>query len=54
MIKENIIENIFYRFNPFYPERLPDHESNPVDPQDRNIKLGKGFNIFLIIPCGFY
>ncbi|XP_032526982.2 uncharacterized protein LOC116777504 isoform X1 [Danaus plexippus] len=40
MIKENIIENIFYRFNPFYPERLPDHESNPVDPQDRNIKLG--------------
>ncbi|CAG9557986.1 unnamed protein product [Danaus chrysippus] len=40
MIKENIIENIFYRFNPFYPQRLPDHETNPLDPQDQNIRLG--------------
>lgn len=42
MMKENIIENIFYRFNPYFPERkLPNYDINPQDCQDFNIKLGK-------------
>ncbi|XP_026759124.2 uncharacterized protein LOC113518411 [Galleria mellonella] len=41
MMRENIIENIFYRFNPYFPERnLPVYDINPADPQDYNIKLG--------------
>ncbi|KAL0902679.1 hypothetical protein ABMA27_000498 [Loxostege sticticalis] len=41
MMKENIIENIFYRFNPYFPERkLPAYDINPADPQDFNVKLG--------------
>ncbi|XP_050360674.1 uncharacterized protein LOC126780335 [Nymphalis io] len=41
MIKENVIENIFYRFNPYFPEdELPAYENNPADPQDYNVKLG--------------
>ncbi|XP_052746667.1 uncharacterized protein LOC112050428 [Bicyclus anynana] len=41
MIKENIIENIFYRFNPYFPmKQLPGYEENPLDPQDCNVKLG--------------
>ncbi|XP_045510297.1 uncharacterized protein LOC123705525 [Colias croceus] len=41
MMKENIIENIFYRFNPYFPERaLPDYDINPLNPQDINVKLG--------------
>lgn len=40
MIKENIFENIFYRFNPYFPHELPAYEFNPADPQDYNVKLG--------------
>ncbi|CAH2103078.1 unnamed protein product [Euphydryas editha] len=41
MIKENIIENIFYRFNPYFPhDELPAYEFDPADPQDYNVKLG--------------
>ncbi|XP_047523680.1 uncharacterized protein LOC125062135 [Pieris napi] len=41
MMKESIIENIFYRFNPYYPHRdLPEYDINPLNPQDINIKLG--------------
>ncbi|XP_059059905.1 uncharacterized protein LOC131853107 [Achroia grisella] len=47
MMKENIIENIFYRFNPYFPERkLPAYDINPADPQDYNVKLGdSGMNM---------
>lgn len=42
MMKENVIENIFYRFNPYFPYKdLPDYEINPADCQDVNVKLGK-------------
>ncbi|XP_075990592.1 cilia- and flagella-associated protein 69-like isoform X2 [Anticarsia gemmatalis] len=40
MMKENIIENIFYRFNPDFPEDLPVYSLNPADCQDLNVKLG--------------
>ncbi|KAJ0183695.1 hypothetical protein K1T71_000118 [Dendrolimus kikuchii] len=41
MMKENIIENIFYRFNPYFPHRrLPIYDINPANPQDVNVKLG--------------
>ncbi|XP_047040831.1 uncharacterized protein LOC124645124 [Helicoverpa zea] len=41
MMKENIIENIFYRFNPYFPEKdLPNYDINPWDCQDPNLKLG--------------
>lgn len=40
MIKENIFENIFYRFNPYFPHELPAYEFHPADPQDYNVKLG--------------
>lgn len=43
MIKENIFENIFYRFNPYFPHELPAYEFNPVDPQDYTVKLGTTF-----------
>lgn len=37
----NIIENLFYRFNPYFPHRrLPVYDVNPDDPQDINVKLG--------------
>lgn len=40
-MKENIIENIFYRFNPYFPDRkLPFYDINPANPQDYNVKLG--------------
>lgn len=41
MIKENVIENILYRFNPYFPDNLPAYESTPADPQDMNVKLGE-------------
>ncbi|XP_068632395.1 cilia- and flagella-associated protein 69-like, partial [Battus philenor] len=41
MINNNIFENIFLRFNPYFPDRaLPIFDTNPLDPQDINIKLG--------------
>ncbi|XP_026500645.2 uncharacterized protein LOC113404100 [Vanessa tameamea] len=41
MLEENVIENIFYRFNPYFPgDKLPAYENNPVDPQDHAVKLG--------------
>ncbi|XP_046976695.1 uncharacterized protein LOC124542853 [Vanessa cardui] len=41
MLEENVIENIFYRFNPYFPgDRLPAYENNPVDPQDHAVRLG--------------
>ncbi|KAM3968388.1 uncharacterized protein ACR2FA_004032 [Aphomia sociella] len=41
MMKESVIENIFYRYNPYFPEkRLPIYDINPADPQDYNVKLG--------------
>nr|XP_034839516.1 uncharacterized protein LOC117995640 [Maniola hyperantus] len=41
LMKENIIENILYRFNPYFPMKdLPDYEETPLDPQDFNVKLG--------------
>ncbi|XP_063634003.1 uncharacterized protein LOC134804733 [Cydia splendana] len=41
LLKENILENIFYRFNPYFPERkLPAYDINPVDPQHYNVQLG--------------
>ncbi|CAB3259076.1 unnamed protein product [Arctia plantaginis] len=41
MMKENIIENIFYRFNPYFPYKdLPNYDINPADCQDMNVKLG--------------
>ncbi|CAH2210116.1 jg26945, partial [Pararge aegeria aegeria] len=40
MFRENVIENIFYRFNPYFPMKdLPDYEDTPLDPQDCNVKL---------------
>ncbi|XP_013184784.2 uncharacterized protein LOC106130482 [Amyelois transitella] len=42
MLKENILENIFCRFNPYFPQQnLPAYDINPADPQDVNIKLGE-------------
>lgn len=41
MMAENVIENIFYRFDPYYPEKLPPYEINPANPQDDNVKLGE-------------
>lgn len=42
MMKENIMESIFYRFNPYFPNRmLPKYDTNPADPLDMNVKLGK-------------
>ncbi|CAG9782044.1 unnamed protein product [Diatraea saccharalis] len=42
MMKENIIENIFYRFNPYFPiTELPTFNENPADPRDWNLKLGE-------------
>ncbi|CAK1554778.1 unnamed protein product [Leptosia nina] len=41
MVKENIIENVMYRFNPYFPNRkLPEYDINPSNPQDYNVKLG--------------
>ncbi|KAG6454112.1 uncharacterized protein LOC115446035 [Manduca sexta] len=41
MVKENIFDNIFYRFNPYFPERkLPMYDINPADLDDFNVKLG--------------
>ncbi|XP_014366424.2 uncharacterized protein LOC106717203 [Papilio machaon] len=41
MMKSNIIENIFYRFNPYFPDRdLPIYDTNPADPQDFRVVLG--------------
>ncbi|KPJ08999.1 Uncharacterized protein C7orf63-like [Papilio machaon] len=41
MMKSNIIENIFYRFNPYFPDRdLPIYDTNPTDPQDFRVVLG--------------
>lgn len=40
MMAENVLENIFYRFDPYFPEKLPPYEINPADPQDENVKLG--------------
>ncbi|XP_048005900.1 uncharacterized protein LOC125241447 isoform X2 [Leguminivora glycinivorella] len=41
LIKENVLENIFYRFNPYFPERkLPAYDINPADPQHYNVQLG--------------
>ncbi|CAG4962147.1 unnamed protein product [Parnassius apollo] len=41
MLKDNVLEYLFYRFNPYFPERdLPVYEINPADPQDINVKLG--------------
>ncbi|CAH0716749.1 unnamed protein product, partial [Brenthis ino] len=40
MIKENIIENILCRFNPYFPEKLPSYEMNPAYPEDVNVRLG--------------
>ncbi|XP_045784537.1 uncharacterized protein LOC123880455 [Maniola jurtina] len=41
LMRENIIESILYRFNPYFPMKdLPDYEETPLDPQDFNVKLG--------------
>ncbi|XP_053624154.1 uncharacterized protein LOC128683024 [Plodia interpunctella] len=41
MIKENILENIFCRFNPYFPKRnLPCYDVSPDNPQDINVMLG--------------
>ncbi|CAH0578431.1 unnamed protein product [Chrysodeixis includens] len=41
MMKDNMIENILYRFNPYFPERqLPNYDINPQDCHDYNVKLG--------------
>ncbi|XP_063546380.1 uncharacterized protein LOC134754180 [Cydia strobilella] len=41
LLKENILENIFYRFNPYFPERkLPAYDINPADPQHYYVQLG--------------
>lgn len=45
MIKENVIENILYRFNPYFPENLPTYEITPADPQDVNVKLGEADDV---------
>lgn len=40
-MKEGIIENIFYRYNPYFPHKpLPSYDINPADLQDYNLKLG--------------
>ncbi|KAF9797909.1 hypothetical protein SFRURICE_016553 [Spodoptera frugiperda] len=42
MMKENILENIFYRFNPYFPYRhLESYDINPVDCHDPTVKLGE-------------
>ncbi|RVE53104.1 hypothetical protein evm_002201 [Chilo suppressalis] len=42
MMKENIIEHVFYRFNPYFPEgKLPPFDENPANLQDWNVKLGE-------------
>ncbi|KAH9636475.1 hypothetical protein HF086_002175 [Spodoptera exigua] len=42
MMKENILENLFYRFNPYFPERkLESYDISPLDCHDPNVKLGK-------------
>lgn len=43
MMKDNIIENVFYRFNPYFPDRqLPVYDINPAEPvRDCTVKLGK-------------
>ncbi|KAI8430649.1 hypothetical protein MSG28_000850 [Choristoneura fumiferana] len=42
LMKENILENIFYRFNPYFPgKKLPAYDINPADPQDFNVQLGE-------------
>ncbi|KAJ8737618.1 hypothetical protein PYW08_000213 [Mythimna loreyi] len=42
MMKENIIEIIFYRFNPYFPKKdLPHYEINPRDCLDATVKLGE-------------
>ncbi|XP_072930307.1 cilia- and flagella-associated protein 69-like isoform X2 [Epargyreus clarus] len=41
LMKENIIENILCRFNPYFPVRdLPVYEVNPAEPQSCIVKLG--------------
>ncbi|XP_062526068.1 uncharacterized protein LOC101745636 isoform X2 [Bombyx mori] len=42
MMKDNIIENVFYRFNPYFPDRqLPVYDINPAEPvRDCTVKLG--------------
>ncbi|XP_013145870.1 PREDICTED: uncharacterized protein LOC106109021 isoform X2 [Papilio polytes] len=41
MMRSNIIENLFYRFNPYFPDRdLPIYDINPADPQDFRVVLG--------------
>ncbi|CAH0703764.1 unnamed protein product [Spodoptera exigua] len=42
MMKENILENLFYRFNPYFPERkLESYDISPLDCHDPNVKLGE-------------
>ncbi|KAJ8737357.1 hypothetical protein PYW07_000628 [Mythimna separata] len=42
MMKENIIEIIFYRFNPYFPKKdLPYYDVNPLDCMDANVRLGE-------------
>ncbi|XP_063394218.1 uncharacterized protein LOC134679259 [Cydia fagiglandana] len=41
LLKQNILENIFYRFNPYFPERkLPEYDINPADPHHYSVQLG--------------
>lgn len=51
LMKENILENIFYRFNPYFPDKpLPIFEINP-DLDSIHLKLG-WFSLYitLIVP----
>ncbi|KAJ2954493.1 hypothetical protein O0L34_g2772 [Tuta absoluta] len=41
LMMENIFETIFYRFNPYFPEReLPAYDVNPCDLDDIYVQLG--------------
>ncbi|VVD00923.1 unnamed protein product [Leptidea sinapis] len=55
MMKQNIVENLFYRFNPYFPHKnLPAYEINPKDPQDINVKLDylkDDCKNHLLLPC---
>lgn len=47
LIKENIIENIFCRFDPYFPgKKLPAYDINPADPQDFKVQLGASLSKF--------
>lgn len=55
LMEENVLENLFYRFNHYFPEkRLPSFEINP-DLDSIHLKLGR-FSVYLtyifpILPC---